>query len=57
MTRDDLMKLRQEVYTIWYYSKNKEKQKTYKKLLKLIDYTEDLKGSLKSISRIGLSHL
>ena len=57
MTRDDLMKLRQEVYTMWYYSKNKEKRKTYKKLLKLIDYTEGLKGSLKSISRIGLSHL
>ena len=57
MTRDDLMKLRQEVYTMWYYSKNKEKRKTYKKLLKLIDYTEDLKRSLKSISRIGLSHL
>tara|TARA_B100001989_G_C24551613_1_gene475470 strand:- start:5597 stop:5770 length:174 start_codon:yes stop_codon:yes gene_type:complete len=57
MTRDDLMKLRQEVYTMWYYSKNKEKRKTYKKLLKLIDYTEDLKGSLKSISQIGLSHL
>ena len=51
------MKLRQEVYTMWYYSKNKEKRKTYKKILKLIDYTEDLKGSLKSISRIGLSHL
>lgn len=57
MTRDDLMKLRQEVYAMWYYSKNKEKRKTYKKLLKLIDYTEDLKVSLKSISRIGLSHL
>ena len=51
------MKLRQEVYAMWYYSKNKEKRKTYKKLLKLIDYTEDLKVSLKSISRIGLSHL
>lgn len=57
MTRDDLMKLRQEVYAMWYYSKNKDKKKTYKKILKLIDYTEDLKGSLKSISRIGLSHL
>jgi len=51
------MKLRQEVYTMWYYSKNKEKRKIYKKVLKLIDHTEDLKGSLKSISRIGLSHL
>ena len=57
MTRDDLMKLRQEVYTMWYYSKNKEKRKIYKKVLKLIDHTEDLKGSLKSISQIGLSHL
>ena len=57
MTKDDLIKLRQEVYAMWYYSKNKDKEKTYKKILKLIDYTEDLKGSLKSISRIGLSHL
>ena len=57
MTKNDLIKLRQEVYAMWYYSKNKDKKKTYKKILKLIDYTEDLKGSLKSISRIGLSHL
>ena len=57
MTKDDLMKLRQEVYAMWYYSKNKDKKKTYEKILKLIDYTGDLKGSLKSISLIGQSHL
>lgn len=57
MTKDDLMKLRQEVYAMWYYSKNKDKKKTYKKILKLIDYAGDLKCSLKSISRIGQSHL
>ena len=57
MTKDDLIKLRQEVYAMWYYSKNKDKKKTYEKILKLIDYTGDLKGSLKSISLIGLSHL
>ena len=57
MTKNDLIKLRQEVYAMWYYSKNKDKKKTYKKILKLIDYAGDLKCSLKSISRIGRSHL
>ena len=57
MTKDDLIKLRQEVYAMWYYSKNKDKKITYEKILKLIDYTGELKGSLKIISLIGLSHL
>lgn len=57
MSHDELMKLRQEVYEYWYNAKTKKEKKHHKKILELIDYCGDMKRSLESISKIGVSHI
>jgi len=53
MTRDELSHLRQEVYSLWYNAKNRsEDKKTYAQILKLIDYTLELKSAVKSIRNL-----
>ena len=57
MSRDELIKLRQEVYEAWYHAKTKNEKSHHKKILELIDYCQDMKKALESISKIGLSHI
>ena len=57
MNREYFSKLRQETYEFWYKAKDKKAKKHYKKVLDLIDYSEELKTCIKSISKIGVSHL
>ena len=45
-------KLRHEVYTLWYNCKDKSKKSIYQNMLKLIDYTEELRANIKSVSKL-----
>jgi len=51
MSRDEIQKLRLEVYALWYHSKGEDKL-TYQKMLDLIDHACELKTSLKSVSAL-----
>lgn len=52
MNKDQINKLKHDVYTLWYHAKDKKKKDTYKKMLQLIDYTIELETSMKSIKQI-----
>ena len=52
MNRNELSKLRQEVYSLWYYTKDKKKKAIYQRVLDLIDYTSELKSCLTSIDKL-----
>lgn len=52
MNKDQINKLKHDVYTLWYHAKDKKKKDTYKKILQLIDYTIELETSMKSIKQI-----
>tara|TARA_B100000902_G_C27317569_1_gene922316 strand:+ start:2260 stop:2433 length:174 start_codon:yes stop_codon:yes gene_type:complete len=52
MDNHERNKLRHEVYTLWYNSKDKNKKQIYGDMLKLIDYTEELRSSIKSVNKL-----
>lgn len=52
MNKDERDKLRHEVYTLWYNSKDKDKKNTYQKMLELIDYAEEIRSRLKSVVKL-----
>ena len=52
MKREEINKLKHDVYTLWYHAKDKKKKDTYKKMLQLIDYAIELESSMKSIKQI-----
>ena len=45
-------KLRHEVYNLWYHCEDKDKKKIYEDMLKLINYTEELRASIKSVNKL-----
>ena len=52
MNKDDRHKLKQEVYALWYHEDNKEKKETYKKIMDLIDFTEEVRSRLKAVESL-----
>lgn len=52
MNNHERNKLRHEVYTLWYNCKDKEKKEIYSNVLKLIDYTEELRTNVKSVTKL-----
>ena len=57
MSMENLNKLKQEVYTLWYQEKDKGKKETYQKVLDLIDFAERVKAKLEYISNYFSSML
>ena len=52
MNNHERNKLRHEVYNLWYNSEDKNKKKVYQDMLKLIDYTEELRANIKSVTKL-----
>lgn len=52
MDKQDRDKLRHEVYTLWYNSKKSEEKEIFQKVLNLIDYTEELRANVKSVTKL-----
>tara|TARA_R100000773_G_C4122527_1_gene57296 strand:- start:281 stop:454 length:174 start_codon:yes stop_codon:yes gene_type:complete len=52
MNNQERNKLRHEVYTLWYNSKDKNKKQVYKDMLRLIDYAEELRANIKSVNKL-----
>ena len=52
MNHYERSKLRNEVYNLWYNCKDKEKKEIYSNVLKLIDYTEELRTNVKSVTKL-----
>lgn len=52
MNKEDRDKLKHEVYTLWYHEEDKEKKQTFKKILDLIDFTDDVRSKLKAVEAL-----
>ena len=52
MNKKDRDKLKHEVYTLWYHEEDKEKKQTFKKILDLIDFTDDVRSKLKAVEAL-----
>lgn len=52
MNKIELNSLRHDVYTLWYHSNNKEEKRIFKKVLDLIDHADDLRHSMRSITKL-----
>lgn len=57
MKRKDLNQIRFNVYSMWYECEDKKIKKQYKDMLQVIDYTIQLKQTIKNINKIGQGHL
>ena len=56
MNREELNKLKIEVYKLLAKNKGRKSEKTLKKILNLIEYTLELKYMIKNIREIGSKH-
>jgi hypothetical protein len=52
MDKQERNKLRHEVYNLWYNCEDKDEKKIYKDMLKLINYTEQLRANVKSVTKL-----
>lgn len=52
MNKQERNELKHKVYTLWYNTEDEDKKQTYKKMLKLIDYAEDLRATVKSVNKL-----
>jgi hypothetical protein len=52
MDNHERNRLRHEVYNLWYNCKDKDEKQIYKDMLKLIDYTEELRSNIKSVTKL-----
>ena len=52
MNNQERNKLRHEVYNLWYNCEDRERKAIYSDILKLIDYTEELRSNIKSATKI-----
>ncbi len=57
MTDQKINEIRFEVYDRFCKSKTKKEKNHNKQILEIIDYTIQLKDSMKKISKIGVSHI
>ena len=57
MTRDELIRIRFETYTLWYNSTDTENKSKYKKILDALDYAIELKYALRAINKLGADHI
>ena len=52
MNKEKRYELKHKVYSLWYNEKNKEKKNIYKDILDLIDFTDDIRSRLKSVTKL-----
>lgn len=49
----DLARIKYNAYALWYNCDDEELKRKYKEILQAIEYAEDLKKTLRHISKLG----
>ena len=52
MNKEKRDELKHKVYSLWCNEKNKDKKNIYKDILDLIDFTDDIRSRLKSVTKL-----
>ena len=56
MNREEINKLKIDIYSLLSSARESKKKEVYNRMIAFIEYAEDLRYTIKTISKIGSSH-